>query len=168
MDPGKTDSEKVRYFTYCAGQVTPNKPEVMNKEEVHFLVKMMLDEIMELYATVADAKEAKYNMIKMITDSKDINQSTECIVDNTTCIAEQVDALVDCYYYSLNAMAKKGVNMSSVFDIVHESNMSKRDLESGIFLKRSDGKIIKPVSFRPPDIVAEIKRQSSEGSFIKE
>ena len=29
------------------------------------------------------------------------------------------------YYYSLNAAAKKGVNMSSVFNMVHAANMAK-------------------------------------------
>lgn len=34
--------------------------------------------------------------------------------------ADQADALVDIYYYSLNAACKKGVNLSSLFDIVHK------------------------------------------------
>ena len=56
----------------------------------------------------------------------------------------QADALVDVYYYSLNAAAKKGVNLSSIFSIVHAANMAKRDPATGQFLKREDGKIIKP------------------------
>lgn len=56
----------------------------------------------------------------------------------------QADALVDVYYYSLNAAAKKGVNLSSIFSIVHSANMAKRDPKTGVFLKRADGKIIKP------------------------
>lgn len=34
--------------------------------------------------------------------------------------ADQADALIDIYYYSLNAACKKGVNLSSLFDIVHK------------------------------------------------
>ena len=56
---GSSDSERVREFTRLAGQPTPDYPEVMNVEEVCFLGKMMLDEMMELMATrfaPADAK----------------------------------------------------------------------------------------------------------------
>jgi predicted HAD superfamily Cof-like phosphohydrolase len=56
----------------------------------------------------------------------------------------QADALVDVYYYSLNAAAKNGFNISAVFGIVHAANMAKRDPATGKFLKREDGKIIKP------------------------
>jgi predicted HAD superfamily Cof-like phosphohydrolase len=34
--------------------------------------------------------------------------------------AEQADALVDIYYYSLNAACKKGMNLSALFDVVHQ------------------------------------------------
>lgn len=38
---------------------------------------------------------------------------------------------VDIYYYSLNCAAKKGVNLSSIFGIVHAANMAKRDPATG-------------------------------------
>ncbi len=69
------------------------------------------------------------------------------------------------YYYSLNAAAKKGINLSAVFKLVHEANMRKRDPVSGVFLKREDGKIVKPEGWTPPDVGAEMRRQASEGSF---
>ena len=50
------------------------------------------------------------------------------------------DALVDIWYYSLNAAAKKGV----MFDIVQAANMAMKDPVTDTFLKREDGKIIKP------------------------
>jgi hypothetical protein len=40
----------------------------MSNEEVNFLVKMMLDEIMELFATVLPPKEAKEAMKGFIDD----------------------------------------------------------------------------------------------------
>lgn len=56
-----SDSHLVREFTAGAGQAVPDRPCVMSVEEVKFLGKMMLDEIMEMFATVLppfDAKEA--------------------------------------------------------------------------------------------------------------
>lgn len=47
----QTDSEAVREFTGGAGQPIPNEPAVMSTEEVDFIGKMILDEVMELFAT---------------------------------------------------------------------------------------------------------------------
>jgi predicted HAD superfamily Cof-like phosphohydrolase len=86
---------------------------------------------------------------------------------NTDLIASQFDALVDSWYYSLNIAAKHGVNMSKMFDIVHNANMAKRDPETGIFLRReSDGKVIKPKGWQSPNVEAEIERQMKEGSWL--
>jgi len=79
--------------------------------------------------------------------------------------ADQTDALVDVYYYSQNAACKKGMNMSAVFEMVHAANMAKRDPATGEFLKRADGKIIKPAGWKAPDVEGEIVRQHKEGSF---
>lgn len=68
--------------------------------------------------------------------------------------AEQGDAVVDCWYYGLNACAKKGINASMIFDEVHRANMDKRDPESGVFMRREDGKIIKPLGWKEPDLVS--------------
>jgi predicted HAD superfamily Cof-like phosphohydrolase len=157
-----SDAELVRQFTKETGTDVPNKPELMSEDEVFFLIKMMLDEILELGATVEEPIQVKYNMIKMIIESKNIPKS---IGSSEQLIGEQGDALVDSYYYSLNAAVKKGINLSKIFNIVHKANMNKRDSVTGKFLKREDGKIIKPANWISPDITAEIKRQMTEGSF---
>jgi len=157
-----SDAELVREFTKETGNRVPDKPEIMVKEEVYFLVKMLLDEIMELCATVSDPKEAKYNMIKMICESKYIPYED---VNPFEKIALQADALVDMYYYSLNAMAKKGINISKIFKLVHKANMDKCDPETGKFIKREDGKILKPKNWKEPNIVDEIIRQSTSRAF---
>jgi len=44
-----SDAEKVREFTFEAGQPVPDKPKLMNLDEVNFITKMILDELLELY-----------------------------------------------------------------------------------------------------------------------
>lgn len=157
------DADHVREFTVGAGQPCPDRPEhPMTAEEVGFIAKMMMDEIMELMATVHGPMEAKDTLKRLIDESKDIPKLD---AEPTAMIAEQADALVDCYYYALNAACKKGINLSSVFGVVHAANMAKRDPETGMFLKREDGKIIKPPGWQPPDIEAEIRRQMKFGSW---
>ena len=144
--PFVSESSQVREFTSGAGQPCPNKPSPMNDKEVDFITKMILDEVMELMATRYGAEEAKGKMISMIQDSKDIPKSdfskheTQEMKD-LYMAAEQVDALVDVYYYMQNAACKKGMNMSEVFKIVQKANMDKRDKVTGKFLKREDGKV---------------------------
>jgi predicted HAD superfamily Cof-like phosphohydrolase len=157
----------VREFTIGAGQPCPDRPEVMTKEEVEFISKMILDEVMELMATVAAPEDAKASLKSMIDKSKDIPKTTyvEGEKGRISQIADQADALVDIEYYMLNSACKKGVNLSSLFGVVHAANMAKRDPSTGKFIKRDDGKIIKPVGWQPPDIDAEIERQTREGAW---
>tara|TARA_B100002019_G_C21096167_1_gene511145 strand:+ start:95 stop:832 length:738 start_codon:yes stop_codon:yes gene_type:complete len=165
MSQIKSNSDDVREFTSGAGQETPDNPCVMNYDEVIFLTKMILDETMELMATILPPKESKNIMKKLIDDSKDLPQEKYNEGEEYKKIADQADALVDIYYYSLNAACKKGINLSSIFNLVHSANMAKRDPITNKFLKREDGKIIKPKGWKPPDVEGEIKRQLIEGSF---
>ena len=70
----QTNSEAVREFTAGAGQPTPSFPSSMTDDEVLFLTKMILDETMELMATILPPKEAKEKMKNMIDASKDLPQ----------------------------------------------------------------------------------------------
>ncbi len=154
-----SDAEKVKNFTEETGFTIPEFPQPMNRDEVYFIIKMILDEVMELGATVGNPNEIKEYMIKCINESKDI----QMIHENT--IPNQADAFVDIYYYMLNAAAKKGVNLSKVFDVVHESNLKKKDPITGTYLRREDGKILKPPFWKEPDIIGEIKNQFIHGAF---
>lgn len=158
-----SDAKLVKEFTEeSSGINLVNKPQLMSSEEVHFIIKMVLDEMMELYATVAEPETAKLEMIKMITNSKNIPKET---CTGAELIGAQADALVDAYYYSLNAACKKGVNLSKIFEVVHKANMDKKDPSTGKFIRRYDGKVIKPDCWKEPDITGEIVRQMNEGSF---
>lgn len=132
--------------------------------------KMILDEVMELYATVATPADAKQTLISFVGDSKDIplTKYSDDEKGRISKIADQADALVDVEYYMLNCACKKGVNMSSLFGVVHAANMAKRDPATGKFIKRDDGKIVKPMGWQAPDIDAEILRQTKVGAWKKE
>ena len=155
-----SEAELVKQFTEETGHVIPTEPQLMSEEEVNFLTKMILDEVMEFMATVHEPKKGKEIMKQFIDDSKDIPKEEGSEED---IIAAQADALTDVNYYSLNAAAKKGVNLSKVFMLVHEANMDKR--VDGKFLRREDGKILKRPGWTPPDITREIINQKKNGAF---
>ena len=122
---------------------------------------------LELVSTVCDTAEAKDAMVSMVKKAKEL--PLEVYAPETARVeqaANQADALVDVYYYSLNAAAKHGMNLSSVFQMVHTANMNKRDPVTQQFLKRADGKIIKPKGWVAPNVFAEISRQVKEASVL--
>jgi predicted HAD superfamily Cof-like phosphohydrolase len=149
----KTDFQKVQEFNKAAEQECPDNPSSMSQEEVFFLTKMILDEIMEFMVTVSP--DYKKEMVKMIEQSDDLEYTAP---KGDELIAEQGDALVDMYYYSLNASAKHAIDLSSIFSVVHEANMAKKDPKTGKFLRRKDGKIIKPDGWKSPNITEVITR----------
>jgi len=152
-----------RQFTQACGHSTPNTPQVMNRPEVEFITKLILDELLELNSTVMTPNEAKSSIMNMLKVAKDCPQLRTS--NAAEIVAEQADALVDIWYYSLNCAAKKGINLSSVFDLVHAANMRKVNPLTGKCVRRGDGKIEKPAGWCPPNITREMQRQSAQGSF---
>ena len=77
--------------------------------------------------------------------------------DEIHVVANQGDAMVDSWYYMLNAAAKKGIDLSRIFNAVHQANMDKKDPETGKFILREDGKVLKPKGWKPADILQVVK-----------
>lgn len=155
----QSNYEAVKEFTEGANNIKcPTTPSPMNKEEVTFCLKMVLSEMTELAQTVTkshdEALKLMVNCLGTDPSEQPKNNSTEYV------IANQADAMVDAWYYMLNCVSKKGIDVSSVFDRVHEANMNKRDPKTNKFIIReSDGKVLKPEGWKPADIVGEIRRQ---------
>jgi hypothetical protein len=157
-----TNAHKVKQFTEeSLGKECPNNPQKMTKNEVVFIAGMVISEMVELLQTVCETPEetieTAHNCVGV-----DFNLNYKKPYTDVEIIAEQGDAMVDAWYYMLNAAAKKGINLSNIFDVVHAANMAKRGPD-GKFHKREDGKIIKPDTWKEPDIVAEIERQQKVG-----
>ena len=158
-------SRKVREFTLGAKRSSPDTPEPMSEEEVDFISKMILDEVMELQATVCGPEKAKAKLKQMIDTSKDIPRIEYGPDDPEFEIADQADALVDIEYYIHDMGCRKGMNLERIFNLVHEANMAKRDPRTNEFIIREDGKIMKPEGWNPPSVSGEIYRQMSDGSW---
>ena len=156
-----SDYEKVRDFTIQAGggpDVCTEQPTPLNEQEVRFLLRMCLSELQELALTITDNVEESVKVLHECMKTIDKSAHEKLTTDDQI-IAAQADAVVDAWYYSCNAFAKKSVDISQVFNVVHGANMAKRDPKTKKFIKREDGKIIKPEGWTAPDITVEIARQ---------
>lgn len=68
------------------------------------------------------------------------------------------DALADIVYVAYGAAVTYGIDLDDVLDEVHRSNMSKM-APDGRPVLRPDGKVLKPPSYRPPDVEGTLERQ---------
>ena len=165
----KSDYENVLEFTRGTKQNITKEPTPMNDAETLFLIRMLLSEIQELALTMSTVKtvEDSIQVVKDALQTIDKSKWEPLETDAEKCAA-QVDSVVDMWYYSLNAFSKKCIDPSAVFNVVHESNMAKRDPETKQFIIRpEDGKIIKPADWKAPDISIEIKRQINEARKVQ-
>jgi len=160
------NAESVKEFTEgSSGKSCPDFPVVMSKDSVLFIIRMVISELDELACTVSSSREDKDNLMKIAFDSRD-----ECknyyYPTALSKVSAQADSMVDAWYYMLNIAAKHGLNLSKLFNIVHEANMAKRDPKTKKFIRReSDGKVIKPDGWLPPDIEGEMQKQFERGSW---
>lgn len=161
-----SNAQNVKNFTEgYTNTVCPCKPEKMDKNSVFFIIRMVMSELDELATTVTIDTQDRDEFMQEALNTRDKCKNFEYNSD-IEIIGAQADAMVDAWYYMLNIAAKHGMNLSKLFDIIHEANMNKRDPKTGKFIRReSDGKVIKPEGWMPPDIEGEIKKQMEEGSW---
>jgi predicted HAD superfamily Cof-like phosphohydrolase len=136
----------------------------MDKISVEFIIRMVFSEMQELALTVCDSPLESILLLQKCMGTIDISKELSNGIVGT--ISDQIDAMVDAYYYMLDTAGKHGMNLSKVFQIVHAANMAKRH-KDGKFHRRNDGKIMKPPGWTTPNIKKEIIRQTEMGSFSK-
>jgi predicted HAD superfamily Cof-like phosphohydrolase len=165
----KSNSEAVREFTEGANEkLCPSTPLLMSREQVLFLTRMVISELDELVTTVTATPDERDNLLKEAMETRDKCIKFDYSEDEGSLerIASQADAMVDAWYYMLNVAGNHGMNLSKLFDVVHEANMAKRDPVTGKFLRRKeDNKIIKPAGWKEPDIIGAMRDQVQNGSW---
>ena len=165
------NSEKVREFSATVakslGNELPKTASPISLQQVKFLIKMILDESIELLAATGVESEDRKAVIEgLLLTGVDSRRDLDCPREDVTKILEQADAIVDIEYYMKDVAARNGINTDAIFDIVHTANMNKRQID-GTFIMRADGKVVKPSDWVSPEESkrAEILKQISENSF---
>lgn len=78
-----------------------------------------------------------------------------------------IDAIVDTLYVVYQLALVMGVDIDSMFAIVHEANMSKLG-KNGKPIYRDDGKVLKGPNFQPPEPMIRESLRRDDFDFIKE
>lgn len=70
---------------------------------------------------------------------------------------ETLDACMDLIWVTIGYCIMKGYDITGAWNEVARSNMAKVDAETGKVKRRSDGKILKPADWTPPNLAPFVK-----------
>ena len=93
--------------------------------------------------------------LKLIKEEVD---ELQVAVDNNDRV-EQLDALIDIMVVTVGAVQSLGADGEGAWKEVMSTNFAKIDSLTGRVRKREDGKVLKPVGWRPPELSKYINRE---------
>ena len=70
---------------------------------------------------------------------------------------EQLDALIDILVVTIGAIHSGGYDAEGAWKEVMSTNFAKIDKETGLVRKREDGKVLKPMGWKAPELAQFIK-----------
>jgi predicted HAD superfamily Cof-like phosphohydrolase len=102
--------------------------------------------------SVGEPNQSQYTLYKsLITEEFNELQDADNLVD-------ELDALIDILVVTIGALHSGGYDAEGAWKEVMRSNFSKIDKETGLVRKREDGKVLKPITYSPPDLVPFVNK----------
>ena len=71
---------------------------------------------------------------------------------------EQLDALIDILVVTIGAIHSMGADAEGAWKEVMKTNFAKVDSETGKVRKREDGKVLKPIGWKPPELAPFVSK----------
>ena len=106
--------------------------------------------------TVGNRNQDQFDLyLKLIQEEVEELQTA---VDNNDRV-EQLDALIDILVVTVGAVQSLGVDGEGAWKEVMSTNFAKIDSLTGRVRKREDGKVLKPVGWRPPELSKYINKE---------
>ena len=106
--------------------------------------------------TVGESNIEQYAMyLKLINE--EVGELHQAVLSNDR--VEQLDALIDILVVTIGAVQSLGADVEGAWKEVMSTNFAKIDSLTGRVRKREDGKVLKPVGWRPPELSKYINRE---------
>lgn len=109
-------------------------------------------EFMRVMGQDKDSGRHLCNLKKGLTlideEYKELKEAVEQREHLIDILKELTDLIYVCYWTA----AKLGIDMDKAFDLVHQSNLSKLDPETGKPIYREDGKVLKGPNYKAADM----------------
>ena len=105
----------------------------------------------DTFATACDqpASPENYKMYLGLID-EEYNELADAVIANDK--VEQLDALVDILVVTMGAIRAAGWDGEAAWNEVMNTNFAKIDATTGKVIKRSDGKVLKPIGWKAPEL----------------
>ena len=118
------------------------------KDMQEFHNDVMLDD----FETRPHIPSEKYKHLRYALIEEEVNETLRAIRNDD--LVELADGIVDSIVVLIGTALTYGIDIRPVWDIIHSTNMAKKEGPM-----RSDGKRLKPKNWKPPDIKNELIRQ---------
>lgn len=144
------------------GAEIPAHPKAASLEKIKFITRMVLSELQEVHVASLPPEQRTavglHDFMIECLNEVDIPKKMNQTFTEEEVIEEQFDGLADSIYYMYDFSARHGVNLDSLLATIHQANMNKM-WPDGKFHKREDGKVIKPIGWKEPDIKGVLKQR---------
>jgi predicted HAD superfamily Cof-like phosphohydrolase len=104
--------------------------------------------------TVDNLDEDQYNMYLGLIEEE--HKELQVAIDASDRV-EQLDALIDILVVTIGAIHSGGYDAEGAWKEVMSTNFAKIDKETGLVRKREDGKVLKPMGWKAPELAQFIK-----------
>jgi predicted HAD superfamily Cof-like phosphohydrolase len=105
--------------------------------------------------TVGERNQEQFDLyVKLIQEEV---SELQVAIDNND-LVEQLDALIDIMVVTVGAVQSLGADGEGAWKEVMSTNFAKIDSLTGRVRKREDGKVLKPVGWRPPELSKYINK----------
>jgi predicted HAD superfamily Cof-like phosphohydrolase len=105
--------------------------------------------------TVGDINESQYKLYCDLIDEEYNDEFKAALAANDR--VEQLDALIDILVVTIGAIHSGGFDAEGAWKEVMNTNFAKIDKETGLVRKREDGKVLKPLGWKSPELAQFIK-----------
>ena len=156
-----TNFEKVVDFHHVMSQPVLETPQVPTADRVKLRVVLILEEVIEALAEVANGSIMK-SVIHVLREELTKIKNADLDEFEFVNLNNFAKELADIAYVVYGANAEFGIDADFVFSEVHDSNMTKVD-EHGKVTFDENGKVIKPESYRPLNMKEVMKELKEEG-----
>ena len=113
----------------------------------------------EKFMRACDQTVDKFNELQYAMYIKLIDEEHQELLEATLSDdrVEQLDALIDILVVTIGAIHSAGFDAEGAWKEVMKTNFAKVDYDTGKVRKREDGKVLKPVGWKPPELAQFIK-----------
>ena len=108
----------------------------------------------EKFMRACDQSVDKFNELQYAMYIKLINEEHQEFLEATLSDdrVEQLDALIDILVVTIGAIHSAGFDAEGAWKEVMKTNFAKVDHDTGKVRKREDGKVLKPVGWKSPEL----------------